>query len=84
MTTTNAIQESNSNTKGLDYVNLSKRLIENVTELGAKDNENFMVKNAYQELMSSYRKLEQANCEYTAYVSCQAIEKWASFITDRI
>lgn len=67
-----------------NYLLLAKSFIEKATELDARNNESFMIRNAFEELVVEFRKCEQADCEYSSYAACHSAEIWLQFILDRI
>ena len=73
--TVNELTELKSENKMAQYVNMA-RAFANEATLIAETSKSFMVKMAAKEVVSSMRKAESADCDFTAYVNANAAEKW--------
>jgi hypothetical protein len=80
-TQTELIRTSESKSKTANYISLAKKLMicaqETETETG-----NIFVTDIVTEMMPLLNACKNADCEYTAYVNCNALEIWHSKIDE--
>lgn len=74
-TRTNTIAESNSKNKSSEYLALANELLLDAQET-AQETGNFFVSKIADEIKTLFNKVKTADCEYTAYANCNALEIW--------
>jgi hypothetical protein len=70
---TATIQESNSDNKVNEYINLARQLAVQAKELAGQS---AFLGRMLNDVVSHFRACEQADCEFTAYRECLATEEW--------
>lgn len=76
MKTTEEIRTSNEINKSGLYLALTKAITVKANNIA--DDNKFIQRKMKEEIVSSFRKCESADCEYTAYVNANACEIWFS------
>lgn len=77
MENTIKIQQSNSDNKFAQYVELSRELAGKAKELAGQSS---FLGRMLNDVINHFRACEQADCEFTAYRECLACEEWFSKI----
>ena len=76
-----AIYNSDSKAKMQEYINLAKELHADSQETADATSNELLVRCA-DESASCLRKAINADCEYTAYVNCNAVEIWNNKVNE--
>ena len=76
-----AIYNSDSKAKMQEYINLAKELHADSQETADTTSNELLVRCA-DESASCLRKAINADCEYTAYVNCNAVEIWNNKVNE--
>jgi hypothetical protein len=81
--TVNELSEMNCENKHSEYVKLAHSFAEQAIEIKNNNESLWILKMACQEVISSWRKSESADCEYAAYAAAHSAEKWLEKIITR-
>lgn len=73
MKNTTNIQQSSSDNKFSQYVELARELAGKATELAGQSS---FLGRMLNDVINHFRACEQADCEFTAYRECLATEEW--------
>ena len=84
MKNVNEIYSTPSETKSADYVSLTGELVRSIQVLLSQREDSFALKMFEKEIVSCFRKAEQADCEYTAYINAHAAEVWMAKANDYV
>lgn len=84
MKTVIEIYETRSEKKGLQYLDLCKKLSIEADRIASENTDQLFIKKMAEEINIYFRKCESADCEYTAYVNANAAEIWFKKIQERI
>jgi sporulation-control protein spo0M len=82
MKTVEEIRKSDSGNKIGEYINLATSLKESAKEI-ADVTSNVFAEKIYEEIEMYCKKVVNADCEFTAYVNCHAVELWFSKIEEQ-
>ena len=74
--TVNDLSNVKSDNKTAQYIDMAHEFAKVAERLAKDPEESFMIIMAAQEVISSWRKAESSDCEYTAYANAHAAEKW--------
>ena len=79
--TVNELSERKSENKTSQYIEMARNFALQANKIAEKC-ESFMIKMSAKEVVSAFRKAEQADCEYSAYSNAHAAEVWLSKISN--
>ena len=82
MKTTEEIRLSDSNNKMSEYINLAKLLLEDAKDTANVTGHHIVCK-IVEEIEIVANKAINSDCEYTAYVNCNATEIWFNKIDEQ-
>lgn len=78
---TELIRTSTETNKTTNYIALAKKLLNDASETADETGNNF-VSDIVKEMNPLFNACKNADCEYTAYVNCNALEVWHSKIEE--
>ena len=73
--TVTELSDTKSENKTSQYIEMARNFAAKANEI-AKGSSALFAKKIEKEVLSAFRKAEQADCEYTTYVNANAAEKW--------
>ena len=73
--TVNEFSETKAENKTLQYIEMARKFAKEANKI-AEGNDSVFAKMVEKEVLSAFRKAEQADCEYTAYINAHLAEKW--------
>ena len=74
--TVNDLSDIKCENKGARYIEMAHEFAKEAERLAKDPEESFMIIMAAQEVISSWRKAESSDCEYTAYANAHSAEVW--------
>lgn len=76
MKTTEEIRNTKSENKTAEYMELTRECVKRANQLAKENKDSHFMKMASLEVIGYWRKVERADCEYSAYTYAHSAEKW--------
>lgn len=79
----NDLSNAKDDSKMAKYINLAREFAHEAAKIAKENEGSFMMMKSSEEVISYMRKVESADCEYTAYINAHSAEKWLEKMVTR-